>query len=264
MIAINPIKDITIDTRQPWLYLYRFTDLHQIVSFSLDTTATNLNGYIELHIRTFKNNVYTGELTGSYDRLYRLNDDNVYAYEIRNESNLTYELWARFVSRNIYIADINLTITNIETIESNPVSEDEMISILRLDSNWNFDGAGSTNTPYLKSLKGGENAIGSCEFGYYTPNDEHTRLWLALTGGIATNQTLKLIQFVSETDAVLASYNVSQLLGNPIVNDGNTPYRYYLPLHSSKERFKVRLTDNDNGGAWAWFAVYPEMCLLSV
>ena len=143
-----------------------------------------------------------------------------------------------------------------------PITINEPISILRMDNNWYFNSAGSSFTPYLRSLSGGETATGSCEFGYYNPLPSHTKIWLALTGGLATNGASKIIQFVREDNSIISTYNITQLQGNSLINEAHTPYRYSLPIPNQK--FKIRLTDNDNGSTWAWFAVYPEMCLLSI
>jgi hypothetical protein len=264
MLTINPIKDITIDSRQPWLYLYRLSGTHEVITFEINSGVIDVSGYIEIAVRTFKNDVYMGDLVGAYERTYRLGNGAIYAYEMKNTTGLICEIWVRFVSRVFYVQNIDIDITNIEIIETpENTNEDEMISILLMDSNWMFNGAGRTFHSPLVSFNGGETATGALELGWFNPKPTDTKVWIPLMGGLNNNKTLKRIKIISENGSIFSDNDMDDLLGNPLVNDSHNSYRYHLPIPSNK--FKLRLEDNDNlGGGWNWLGVYPEGCILSV
>jgi len=146
-------------------------------------------------------------------------------------------------------------------------STQEGIAILRMDANWRFNSAGKSFSPIASSDVGGESSTGALEFGYFFPTSNHSKIWLTLSGGLAADPDLKSIDFLAESGSVLASYDLSDLQGNLLVNDGHTHWRYWLPLHTSKEKFSIRITDNDvvgTNGPWSWIGVLPETTILAV
>jgi len=123
--------------------------------------------------------------------------------------------------------------------------------ILYSDSNWAYVQGAGTNDCYFRSRQNsdGQSGTGHLDFGYFKLKNT---LSLSIAGGGDTNGNLKALALISLAGTVLATYQLSTLIG--INSDGLRPVNISTSAYITTI-VSLRFSDNDTGTGWAWLGV---------